>query len=53
MVIDPIAQTDFRFIAMSVVGLGISEVMCVTIGKAVLTVTDVAIGFSRLFFCRW
>ena len=47
MVVDLADQP--RFFVRATMGLGISKVVSLAIGKAVSTGTDVAIGFSGLF----
>ena len=49
VVVDPTSRSYFYFIGMSVVGLGIGGVLGLAINEVILTVIDVAIGFSRLF----
>ena len=39
----------FRFIRISVMGVGLGEADGLAIGGAVLTEADVIVGFSRLF----
>ena len=47
--VDLTSKPRFRFIGMSVMGLGISRAIDLAIGGAVSMRADVAVGFSRLF----
>ena len=49
IVVDPTSQLCFRFIRMSMGGIGIGGPVGLAIGGAVLTGVDIAIGFFRLF----
>ena len=44
-------QLYFRFIGVSVIGVGLGKADSLTIGGAVLTGADVTVDFSRL--CLW
>ena len=48
MVVDPTGQSYFRFIRISAVGLEIDEVVGLAICGAILTGTNVVVGFFGL-----
>ena len=48
VLVDLADRPRFRFIGMSVVGVGLGGAEGLAIGRAVSTEADVAVGFSRL-----